>query len=506
MNLSTTTAAPRETDADTIAVGVFEGEEIAHDLPGEPLARLLRSGEASRERGRLAVTHAEGRRYILLGLGSREQFDPERARRAAGAATARALELRAGSLCWEVPHHADDAIVAALVEGTLLRDYRFDRYKRRRDGAGGEVSAAGAPGRLRRLVLSAHHEIGAVAGVAATIAHAQNRARDLGNTPANELTPADLAAYAAGLAERHDAIEVSVLDEDQIRLAGMGAFAAVAQGSTQSARLIRIDYDGRGEEDRRGGDGGGAEDGGAAALALVGKAVTFDTGGIWLKPSAKMHEMKFDMCGGAAVIEAIAALAELRAPLRVLGVVGATENMLSGSAVKPGDIVAALDGTTIEVNNTDAEGRLVLADCITYARRAGAAALLDIATLTGGVVAALGSVHAGLLSNDERLAAHVDGCARRTGELVWRLPLHERYATMVKGRYADLTNLTERREAMAITAAELLHHFAGELPWAHVDIAGTAYDVSSPYIADKGATGYGVRLLVEVARGWEATR
>ena len=169
-------------------------------------------------------------------------------------------------------------------------------------------------------------------------------------------------------------------------------------------------------------------------LALIGKAVTFDTGGIWLKPAAKMHEMKFDMAGGAAVIEAVAALAELHAPVRVLGIVGATENMLSGRAVKPGDIVTALDGTTIEINNTDAEGRLVLADCITYARREGAERIVDIATLTGGVVAALGSVHAGLMSNDDDWPHSVEACSQRTGELVWRLPLHERYAEMVKGR------------------------------------------------------------------------
>jgi leucyl aminopeptidase len=487
MNVATTTSAPLQTRADTVAVGVFEGEDVAHDLPGEPLSALLRSGEGARERGRLAVVHAEGRRYILLGLGARDQFTPERSRSIAGAAVARARELRSESLCWEVPHHLDDAVIAGLVEGTLLRDYRFDRYKRERSSAGAR--------RLSELILSAHHDLGAAAADAATIATAQNRARDLGNTPANELTPAALAAYAAQLADRHQTVAVSVLDEDAIRAAGMGAFAAVAQGSSESARLIRIAYDGRGELEGTSAD--------APVLALIGKAVTFDSGGLWLKPSAKMHEMKFDMCGGAAVIEAIAALAQLRAPVRVLGVVGASENMLSGSSVKPGDIVKALSSTTIEVNNTDAEGRLILADLITYAQREGAAALVDIATLTGGVVIALGSVHAGLVGNDERLAAHVESCARRSGELVWRLPLHERYAQMVKGRYAELTNSTERREATAITAAEFLHHFAGNLPWAHIDIAGTAWDAASAYIGDRGATGFGVRLLVEIARSWQ---
>jgi leucyl aminopeptidase len=277
-----------------------------------------------------------------------------------------------------------------------------------------------------------------------------------------------------------------VIDEAEIRSAGMGAFAAVAQGSAEPAKLIRLDYDGS----------AGRE----PLLALVGKAVTFDTGGYWLKPSAKMHEMKFDMAGGATVIEAVALLAQLRAPVRVMGVVGATENMISGRATRPGDVVTALDGTTIEINNTDAEGRLVLGDCITYARREGAERIVDIATLTGGIVIALGNGMAGLMSNDDALAAAVAASAARTGDRVWRLPLDEHYAEMVKGRYAQITNLTERREAQALTAAEFLHHFAAATPWAHLDIAGTAYDARSAYIADKGATGFGLRLLVDLAR------
>jgi leucyl aminopeptidase len=212
-----------------------------------------------------------------------------------------------------------------------------------------------------------------------------------------------------------------------------------------------------------------------------------------------MHEMKFDMAGGAAVIEAVGALARLEAPVRVLGVIGATENLPSGSAVKPGDIVRALDGTTIEVNNTDAEGRLVLADCISYAIGEGCDRLVDIATLTGGIVVALGSTYAGLIANDDGLAAALEACGRETGERVWRLPLHREYADMVKGRYAQLTNRSERREAAALTAAEFLHHFAGDTPWAHLDIAGTGWNGHRAYL-DKGGTGFGVRLLVALAR------
>jgi leucyl aminopeptidase len=211
--------------------------------------------------------------------------------------------------------------------------------------------------------------------------------------------------------------------------------------------------------------------------------------------------MKFDMAGGAAVIEALTAVAELGQPVRAIGLLGATENLPGGGAIKPGDIVTALDGTTIEVNNTDAEGRLVLADLITLARQSGCELIVDIATLTGGIVTALGSEYAGMAANDDRLAELMLESAKATGESVWRLPLDPRYAKMVGGRYAQLTNQSARREATPITAAEFLHHFVDETPWAHLDIAGTAYDVPREYFAGKGATGFGVRLLVELARG-----
>jgi leucyl aminopeptidase len=453
---------------------VFEGEDVAHDLPGGQFEALLNSGEAQRKFKRLAVTRAEDVRAILVGLGRREEFDGERARVAAGVAHRRAQEMAAGTLCWEVPHHVSDEVVEGLVHGTLLHAYRFEHYKPSEDSR-----------RVQRLLLSAHHDVSEPVRLAAILAGAQNRARDLGNTPANDLPPAALAAYAEETAERHG-LRHAVLGEGAIREEGMGAFAAVAQGSNQSARLIRLDYEGADAE--------------GPLIALIGKAVTFDSGGISLKPAGSMHEMKFDMCGGAAVIEAIAALAELQAPARVLGVIGATENLPSGTAVKPGDIVRALDGTTIEVNNTDAEGRLVLADCLSYARREGAERLVDVATLTAGIVVALGSTYAGLISNDEPWARTVQEAAERTGELVWRMPLHQDYADMIKGQYGQIVNSTRKREATALTAGEFLHKFAGDVPWAHLDIAGTANDVRRPYFADRGATGFGVRLLVEVAR------
>jgi leucyl aminopeptidase len=460
---------------------VFESEDVAHDVSGGALQALLDSGEARRRANHLAVTHAEGRRWILVGLGERPAFDSEAARTAAAVVHGRARELGARVLSWEVPHHVEPAIVAALVEGTLLHGYRFARYKPHDEPE--------EPPGLERLVVSAHHDVSEPVTSADLIATAQNRARDLANTPANDLPPVALAAYAQRLAEEVSGVDVTVLDEAAIREAGMGAFAAVSQGSAQEARLIRLEYDGTGAATPR--------------LALIGKAVTFDSGGLSLKPAASMADMKFDMCGGAAVIEAIGAIARLGTPVRVLGVVGATENMPSGTAVKPGDILRALDGTTIEVNNTDAEGRLVLADCLSYALNEGCDRLLDIATLTGGIVVALGAVYAGLMSNDEQWAGQVLDAANSSGEILWQLPLHRKYAELVEGRYAQLMNVTERREASSITAAEFLHHFAGSTPWAHVDIAGTAWNGRSAYL-DKGGTGFGVRLLVEVARRFAA--
>jgi leucyl aminopeptidase len=471
VHVAATTVPPLATDADTIAVGLFEGGGSASRVPDELYGELVRSGEASPELGRTAVVHAGQRRLILAGLGPRDHFGPEPARVAAAAVDARATELSTSALCWEVP--AADAL-AGLIEGTLLHAYRFDRYH-----------TSSEPRPLRQLIVSSDEDLGAETRRVAIVARAQNRARDLGNTPGNDLTPSALAEYARELAGRHPALRVTVLDEQEIRDAGMGAFAAVAQGSAQEAQLIRLDHE---PGTTRG-----------PHLGLVGKAVTFDSGGLALKSRDGMHEMKFDMCGGAAVIEAMGALAELEAPVRVTAVVGATENLPSGRSIKPGDIVRALDGTTIEVNNPDAEGRLVLADCLVHARREGCERLVDIATLTGAVVTALGSAHAGLMSNDERWASLIRDCGERTGEQVWELPLDERYAEMVKGRYAELTNQAERREAQAITAAELLHHFAGDVPWGHVDIAGTAWDVPRPYFVGKGATGFGVRLLVDVA-------
>jgi leucyl aminopeptidase len=266
----------------------------------------------------------------------------------------------------------------------------------------------------------------------------------------------------------------------------MGAFAAVAQGSYEEPALITLRYE----------PPAGAREG-SPLLGFVGKAVTFDSGGISLKPGAKMSEMKFDMSGGAAVIEAVAAIARMELPVRIVAVVGATENLPSGRSVKPGDVIMASNGKTIEVNNTDAEGRLVLSDCLCHAVSLGAERIVDLATLTGAVIIALGSTYAGLMSNDDEMAQRVIEAGARSGEIVWRLPLHEEYVELVKGTYADLDNAPEGRKAGTIVGATFLESFVGDVPWAHLDIAGSAWDLGRAY-APKGASGYGVRLLVEL--------
>jgi leucyl aminopeptidase len=269
----------------------------------------------------------------------------------------------------------------------------------------------------------------------------------------------------------------------------MGAFGAVAQGSEQEPALITLRYEGP----RAAGP----------MLGFVGKAVTFDSGGISLKPGAKMAEMKFDMSGGAAVIEAVAAIARLQLPVRLVAVVGATENLPSGRSVKPGDIVTAANGKTIEINNTDAEGRLVLADCLCHAVAEGAERIVDLATLTGAVLVALGSTHAAVISNDDELSARISAAGESSGEIVWRLPLHEEYDELIKGTYADLDNAPEGRKAGTIVGGAFLQNFVGQTPWAHLDIAGSAWELGRAYVGE-GASGYGVRLLVELARSYSA--
>jgi leucyl aminopeptidase len=480
MQVSTTTSAPIDTHADTIAVGVFDGKGVAHDTPGGELQALLEAGEARTNFKHLAVTHAEGKRWIVAGLGDRDRFDAERARVVAAVVAERARELGTRELCWELPHHSDDHVAGGFVEGAVLASYRFDRY-RASNGDDGPV--------LDRLCISDHDDRAKAIAAAAIVAHATNAARDLQNTPANDMTPSALAERAAAIAAEVQGVSCEVLGRDEIVAAGMGCFAAVAQGSYEEPRLITLRYEG--------------PDATGPTLGFVGKAVTFDSGGISIKPASKMSEMKFDMSGGAAVLEAVGAIARLALPLRVVGVVGATENLPSGRSMKPGDIVRASNGTTVEIINTDAEGRLVLSDCLVHAQAQGAERLVDVATLTGACVVALGSTYAGLMSNDDAWGDAVFEASKSAGELAWPLPLHDEYADAIKSRYADIMNAVEVRKAGAITAAEFLKRFAGETPWAHLDVAGMAWDGGKAY-APKGGNGFGVRLLVQLARSMAA--
>ncbi len=475
MIVETSTELPQDTDADTVVIGVLDGEKIHHDIDGI-LNGLVTAGEAKAKHRHLAVTHAAGKRWVLVGLGKRAELDPEKLRIAAAAALGRAREAGAKRLCWEVPHKVGPEIAAAIVEGTMLTGYRFDRFKSK--------PAEDHNGGLDALIVSAHDDLSAEVAEAEIVARAVNAARNLQNTPANAMTPTAVADAARVLGEL-DGVSVEVDGRDGLERLGMGSFACVAQGSPQEPALITLRYDGPAAT--------------GPVLGLVGKAVTFDTGGISIKNANKMSDMKFDMSGGAAVLGAVEAIAELRLPVRIVAVVGATENMPDGHAVKPGDVVTAANGTTIEIVNTDAEGRLVLADCLTHAVNQGAERLVDIATLTGSIITALGNTHAGLFASDDDWAAQVDAAGAAAGETVWRLPLHADYAKALDSDTADVMNVNEARKAGSSVAAAFLQRFTADVPWAHLDIAGTAWGAGKPY-ASRGGSGWGVRLFVELAR------
>jgi leucyl aminopeptidase len=466
----------RETVVDLLVVGLFEGE-------GEPDGIGIVPG-AKKAKGsfkKLTRFHLDDPQWLLIvGLGKREDIDAERLRVAAALAAKEAGRLEASSIAWALPETGDaDAAAEALVTGTILGAYRFDRFK----GKGTATDDAPPPS-VESLTLLGPEGIAAAAETARVYATAQNRARDLQSTPANFATPSFLAARAEEIALDHEAVTVDVLGPEQIAAKGMGGLVAVSRGGGEPARLIVLRYSG-------GGSG--------PTLGLVGKGVTFDTGGISLKPGAGMQEMKYDMSGAAAVLEAVAAIAELGLAVDLVAVVPSTENMPSGTAIKPGDVITQYNGKTVEVNNTDAEGRLILADALAYAVELGAERLVDLATLTGAVVIALGSTYAAVVGNDDELAAAVSRAGEESGELTWRLPLHPEFKALMKGTVADLSNLASKRKAGTITAAAFLEEFVGETPWAHVDIAGTAWEVGREYTGND-ASGFGVRLLVELAR------
>ncbi len=469
-------------EADLHAIALFDGSR----LPGE-LAHAPGASDANAAFKTLVVAFPEpGRRLAIVGLGKPEELSAERLRVAGALVAGEASKRRAASIAFDLasvepgeiePHGA----AAAITEGVILGSYRFDRFR-------SEDPDEPTPPELARLVfggVSDPGELEPALGEARVAAEAQNHARELQNLPANHATPTALAERAQELAADHDSLTCEVLGREEISARGMGGLQAVSAGSDEEPRLITLRHDG----------GGSGE-----VLGIVGKAVTFDSGGISIKPSAGMHEMKMDMSGGAAVIEAMGAIAELGIDLDIVAVVPSTENMPSGHSMRPGDVITQLNGKTVEINNTDAEGRLILADALTWCvREQGAARVIDLATLTGAVLIALGSTYSALISNDDDFAQTVEAVAERTGELAWRLPLHPDYKKLTTGTVADLTNAASKREAGTIYAGSFLEEFVDSKPWVHLDIAGTAWDSEREY-AGKGPTGYGVRLLVALAK------
>jgi leucyl aminopeptidase len=491
MRASFRQGAPADTDADTLCFGLFEGDDAPAALDralGGRLARLIESGEAKGSFKKVAVLHPDGdgnpARAIAVGLGKRDEFTPERARIAGAVGLARAGDAGSKRLAWAVPEGVDQATTGrALAEGALLGAYRFDRYK-------SDADENGSKGPEEVEIVSGE-DLSTPIREADVIVEHQNSARDLQNLPSKDLTPTMLADHALRRAAEIEGLEGVAFGPDEIEKREMGGLLAVAQGSHEEPRFIVLRYDGGG---------------GGPLLALVGKAVTFDTGGISIKPSSKMQEMKFDMSGGSAVIEATAAIARLGLPVRLLAVVPSTENMPSGHAIKPGDIIRISNGKTVEVNNTDAEGRLILADALAYAAAEGAERLVDLATLTGAILVALGSTYSGLFSNDNALSAAIEQAGERTGEISWRLPLHPDYKDLTRGKVADLVNAAEVRKASSAYAASFLEEFVDGKPWAHLDIAGTAWDQDNRDYVGRGASGWGVRMLVELARDLGAGR
>jgi leucyl aminopeptidase len=458
--------------ADLLAIGLVAGDELPASIGAADGADEAKAGFK-----KLSLLRPDGFPPTLVaGLGDRDELDAERLRVAAALAAEEAKRLDAASIAWALPESGDDAAAAAaLTTGTILAAYRFDRFKSEPDDE--------AP-RLGSLTIVGSAELGDAVEAARIVAEAQNRARDLQNTPANVATPSFLAARAEEIAAGIGSLSVEVLGRPELEEKGMGGILAVSQGGPEEPKMIVLRY-----------SGGGS----ASTLGLIGKGVTFDTGGISLKPGPGMQEMKMDMSGAAAVLETVAAIAELGLPIDVVAVCPSTENMPSGTAIKPGDVITQYNGKTVEVNNTDAEGRLILADALAYAAELGAERLVDIATLTGAVEVALGSTYAGLVANDDELAAAVTRAGEATGELAWRLPLHPEYKELMQGTVADLSNLGKKRKAGTITAASFLEEFVGEVPWAHLDIAGSAWDIGREYVGN-GANGFGVRLLVALAQ------
>ncbi len=495
--------APEAGELDLVAVPLAPeaargGEELrAGDPRLDPAAaaalrRMLTAGAFRAEAGetRVVAAGAEGRPDLLaVGTGDSDPASPIALRRAAGVAMRAARRQRARRLGFVLPDAGPEdggredwaERVQAAVEGLALGDWSYDALR-------GEAARERRPPPPEAAVLLLAEAAPPTAALEPALARGrilaevQNRTRDLVAQPGNVVTPRHLANVAEGLAERWG-LRAQAWGPEKLRSEGLGALLAVSRGSVEEPRFVIVEH-------------AGAE---GPPVALVGKGVTFDSGGISIKPSSGMESMKYDMAGAAAVLGALEAAARLEVPRRVVGLIPATENLPSGSALKPGDVIRGLSGRSIEVVNTDAEGRLILSDALTFARRLEPRAIVDLATLTGGCVVALGHHAIGLMSPDDALATALEAAGERVDERAWRLPLWTEYRKQLDSEIADLKN-TGGREASPITAGWFLRTFVEGTSWAHLDIAGTAWSEEERGWQPKGATGVGVRLLLEWLR------
>ncbi|MCB1666011.1 MAG: leucyl aminopeptidase [Pseudomonadales bacterium] len=491
--LLTTSFAAKSTDCLVIGVwtkGKLSAQASALDesLGGE-IARIVDTGDVSGKVGDTLFVHPRGsaaKRVLLVGCGDEGALDARGYRKLVNAAVKAVLKSNARDAVFtlaELPlkDRATSWAVTLLAQEADNCAYQYDQTKSKKKPALTLKSIAlSIPAGANRKVKTEALKLGAAVG------KGMSAARELGNLPGNVCTPSYLASTATDLASQYKSLHTKVLNEKQMEKLGMGSLLSVSAGSKEEAKLIVIEYK-------------GSTKAGSKPYVLVGKGITFDTGGISLKPGAAMDEMKFDMCGAASVIGTLTAVAELGLKINVVGVIAAAENMPSGTATKPGDIVTSMSGQTIEILNTDAEGRLVLCDALTYVERFKPKSVIDIATLTGAAVATFGDQTSALLSPDQALADELLGISQDTLDFVWQLPLWDEYQSLLDSNFADIANIGGPR-AGTITAACFLSRFTKKYSWAHLDIAGTAW-LSG---AAKGATGRPVPLLVEYLRRQKA--
>ena len=493
MNINVKVGDFRTESVDAVVLGIFESEialngapQLADAATNGAISELFESGDFKGEFKQTSLLYTRGAiappRIGLVGLGKSDAFNLEKARQAAGKIAQSIRDLGAKTFAIPLPSDTPSEMIQAVVEGSLLGLYEFNLHKtQNRD----KIKALEAI----TFIIDDGASLAIVEQsikVGETIAKGAILARDLSNQPSNYMTPTMLAERAQTIAD-NTGLKCEIFEPAQLKEKGFGALVGVAQGSLEEPRFIILEHIPDGD----------TQD----TVVFVGKGITFDSGGLSLKPSRGMDEMKHDMSGAAAVLGAMQAIGRLRPNLHVVGLIAATENLPSGTAQKPGDVVKSYAGKTIEILNTDAEGRLVLADALGYAAKYDPKAVIDLATLTGAVITALGHFAAGLMGTDDSLIENIKAAADKTHERVWQLPLWEDYDEGIKSHVADVQNIGDGT-AGTIAGAVFLKKFAEGYPWAHLDIAGTAWGVEGSSYIPKGASGYGVRLLVQFARDW----